>query len=124
MTAIPNKMRAISTGAIVGARPFSHRERSARFGLRFCVTRKPAAAALPPAGRLDEEAPATTYRELRRRSASFPPNERLRLALRHDFEQVANLPLLEEGMTQGKLRLDLVAVPPALPLARHVALVD
>ena len=46
------------------------------------------------------------------------------LALRQDFEQVANLPLLEEGMPQGKLRLDLVAVPPALPLARHVALVD
>ena len=44
------------------------------------------------------------------------------LALRQDFEQVANLPLLDEGMPQGKLSLDLVAVPPALSLAQHVAL--
>ena len=28
------------------------------------------------------------------------------------------------GMTQGKLRLDLVAVPPAMSLAQHVALFD
>jgi hypothetical protein len=27
-------------------------------------------------------------------------------------------------MTQGKLRLDLVAVPPAMPLAKHVAFFD
>ena len=35
------------------------------------------------------------------------------LALGQDFEQLANLPPLDEGMPQGKLRLDLVAVPPA-----------
>jgi len=27
-------------------------------------------------------------------------------------------------MTQGKVGLDLVAIPPALPLAQHVALLD
>jgi hypothetical protein len=46
------------------------------------------------------------------------------LALGQDFEQLANLPLLDEGMPQGKLRLDLVAVPPALSLAQDVALFD
>jgi hypothetical protein len=46
------------------------------------------------------------------------------LALRQNFEQLANLPLLDEGMPQGKLRLDLVAVPPALSLAQDVALFD
>ena len=73
--------------------------------------------------RSERAEPATTYREQRRRSASLPLISDLPLALRQDFEQVANLPLFEEGMPQGKLRLDLVAVPPALPLARHVALV-
>ena len=29
-----------------------------------------------------------------------------------------------EGMTQGQVRLDLVAIPPALALAQHVALFD
>jgi hypothetical protein len=46
------------------------------------------------------------------------------LALRQNLEQLADLPLLDEGMPQGKLRLDLVAVPPALSLAQHVALFD
>ena len=46
------------------------------------------------------------------------------LALREDLEQLADLPLLDEGMPQGKLSLDLVAVPPALSLAQHVALFD
>jgi hypothetical protein len=46
------------------------------------------------------------------------------LGLRQDLEQLADLALLEEGMPQGKLRLDLVAVPPALSLAHRVALVD
>jgi hypothetical protein len=46
------------------------------------------------------------------------------LILRQDVEQLANLPLLDEGMPQGELRLDLVAVPPALSLAQHVALFD
>ena len=32
------------------------------------------------------------------------------------FEQIAHLSLLDEGMAQGKLRLDLVAVPPAVLL--------
>jgi hypothetical protein len=45
------------------------------------------------------------------------------LAEKH-LEQLADLPLLDEGMPQGKLRLDLVAVPPALSLAQHVALFD
>jgi hypothetical protein len=49
--------------------------------------------------------------------ACQPPAVRDLLALGQDFEQLANLPLLDEGMPQGKLRLDLVAVPPALSLA-------
>ena len=56
--------------------------------------------------------------------ACQPPAVRDLLALRQDFEQLANLPLLDEGMPQGKLGLDLVAVPPALSLAQHVALFD
>jgi hypothetical protein len=68
-----------------------------------------------------KKVPATTYRELRRRSASLPLISDL-LALRRDFEQLADLPLLHEGMPQGKLRLDPVAVPPAMPLAHDVAL--
>jgi hypothetical protein len=40
------------------------------------------------------------------------------------FEQIAHLSPLDEGMTQRKLRHDLVAIPSALSLAQHVALVD
>jgi hypothetical protein len=54
----------------------------------------------------------------------LPLTRDLPSSLRQDFEQLANLPLLDEGMPQGKLGLDLVAVPPALSLAQHVALFD
>ena len=39
-------------------------------------------------------------------------------------EQIANLALLDEGMTQWKLRYDLVLVAPALSLTQHIALLD
>ena len=39
-------------------------------------------------------------------------------------EQVTDLAVLDERVAQGKLRLDLVAVPPAMSLAQHVALLD
>jgi hypothetical protein len=41
-----------------------------------------------------------------------------------DLEQIAHRSLLDEGMTQGNLRHDLVTVPPALSLAQHVTLFD
>jgi hypothetical protein len=41
-----------------------------------------------------------------------------------DREYIAHLAPLDERMTQGKLRLDLVAVSPANSLPRHVALFD
>ena len=40
-----------------------------------------------------------------------------------DPEQIAHLMLLGQGVGQRQLGLDLVAVPSALPLAHHVALV-
>ena len=41
-----------------------------------------------------------------------------------DLEQLADLALLDEGMTQGKPRHHLVAVSSAVSLAQHVALLD
>jgi hypothetical protein len=46
----------------------------------------------------------------------LPLTSDLPSSLRQDFEQLANLPLLDEGMPQGKLRLDLVAVFQAFEL--------
>ena len=40
------------------------------------------------------------------------------------FEQIAHLSPVDERMTQGQVRLDLVAIAPALPLAQHIALLD
>jgi hypothetical protein len=40
------------------------------------------------------------------------------------FEQLPHLSPVDEWMTQGQIRYHLVAVPPALPLAQHVALLD
>ena len=39
-------------------------------------------------------------------------------------EQVADLAVLGKWVAQGELRVDLVAVAPALPLAQHVSLID
>jgi hypothetical protein len=39
-----------------------------------------------------------------------------------NLEQIADLLPLDEGMTQGKIRHDLVAVSPPLSLAHYVAL--
>jgi hypothetical protein len=39
-------------------------------------------------------------------------------------QQVADRPLLDEGVAERTLAHDLVAVPPAVSLAQHVALVD
>ena len=41
-----------------------------------------------------------------------------------DLEQIAHLALLDEGVTKGKLRDDLIAVSSAPPLAQNVALFD
>ena len=41
-----------------------------------------------------------------------------------DLEQIAHLSPVDEGMAQGKIGLDLVAIPSALPLPPHVALLD
>jgi hypothetical protein len=43
---------------------------------------------------------------------------------KQNFEQLANLLLLDDGMPQGKLGLDLVAVSAPMSLAQHVALLD
>ena len=38
------------------------------------------------------------------------------------LQQIADFSILDERMSQGELGLDLVAVPAAVPLAQHVAL--
>jgi hypothetical protein len=40
------------------------------------------------------------------------------------LEQIADLSPLDQGMTQGKLRYDLIPISSTLSLAQHVALVD
>jgi hypothetical protein len=41
-----------------------------------------------------------------------------------DFEQVADLAIVDERVSQGKLGSDLVAITPPVPLSQHVAIVD